>query len=355
MVEYNFDSHKLIYHVDLVGRWLKGEDVYPIYMEISPAGACNHRCIFCAFDYLAYKPQLIDKAALLRTISELSGLGIKSIMFAGEGEPLLHPDMAEIILHTKEAGIDVALATNAVLLDKNKAKECLSALTWVRVSLNAGTKEKYAAIHGCNPQDFDKVMSNLTELVKLKKDNGYATTIGAQLILLPDNQEDLILLASLLKKIGLDYLTVKPYIQHPMSNVKNHKDLSDKELANLNVQLQKIATDIFKVVFRSHCMAKLKREKREYRKCYGLSFFTEIVSNGDVYACGPYLGDKEFCYGNIYHNTFSAIWAGENRRAIMKKMETDFNVNQCMKNCRMDEVNKYLWALKNPSPHVNFI
>ena len=36
------DSHKLIYHPDAVSRWLKGENIYPIEIEISPSGTCNH-------------------------------------------------------------------------------------------------------------------------------------------------------------------------------------------------------------------------------------------------------------------------------------------------------------------------
>ena len=48
------DSHKLMFHVDTVNKWLKGEKFYPIYVEVGPSGACNHRCIFCALDYLGY-------------------------------------------------------------------------------------------------------------------------------------------------------------------------------------------------------------------------------------------------------------------------------------------------------------
>jgi len=36
MDEYRIDSHKLIFHVDRVASWLKGADIYPIYMEVSP-------------------------------------------------------------------------------------------------------------------------------------------------------------------------------------------------------------------------------------------------------------------------------------------------------------------------------
>ncbi|MBE9532248.1 MAG: radical SAM protein, partial [Proteobacteria bacterium] len=36
MDKYKIDSHKLIYHVERTNEWLSGEDIYPIYVEMSP-------------------------------------------------------------------------------------------------------------------------------------------------------------------------------------------------------------------------------------------------------------------------------------------------------------------------------
>ena len=52
---YGIDSHKLHYHPDRVARWMEGANTYPIYMEISPSGTCNHRCVFCALDFMEYQ------------------------------------------------------------------------------------------------------------------------------------------------------------------------------------------------------------------------------------------------------------------------------------------------------------
>jgi DNA repair photolyase len=59
---YRIDGHKLSYHLPRVAAWLEGRPVFPIAMEASPSGACNHRCLFCAVDYLEYRARFLDAA-----------------------------------------------------------------------------------------------------------------------------------------------------------------------------------------------------------------------------------------------------------------------------------------------------
>lgn len=354
MKNFKIDSHKLIYHIDRLKGWLDGENIYPVYIEISPSGACNQRCKFCAFDYLKYKHQFIDTNKLLAFLSDAAHLGVKSIMYAGEGEPLLHKDIAKIINYTKKAGIDTALATNAALLNRNFSESCLGYLTWVRISLNGGTDKTYAKIHRCAPQIFDLVIKNIAVAVKIKKRNKYPCSIGVQFILLPENHNEVKKLANMLKAIGVDYLTIKPFIKHPSQKSGCYDKLDYKRYAYLDEELQKLKSDNFDIYYRAHAMEKLD-EPRPYAKCLGLPFFAEVTSDGNMYACGPHLSDKKFCYGNIYRNTFEEIWNGKKRRQILRMVGKKLDVAHCMSNCRLDEINRYLWELKNPPPHVNFI
>ena len=96
MDKFRIDSHKLIYHIPRVNDWLSGKNIYPIYMEISPAGSCNHRCTYCALDFMEYQKRFLDTEVLKKRLIEMGRLGLKSVMFAGEGEPFLHKDIADI-------------------------------------------------------------------------------------------------------------------------------------------------------------------------------------------------------------------------------------------------------------------
>ena len=64
MDKYRIDNHKLVYHVSRVNDWDKGQIIYPIYMEISPAGACNHRCTYCGLDFMKYEPRYLETELL---------------------------------------------------------------------------------------------------------------------------------------------------------------------------------------------------------------------------------------------------------------------------------------------------
>ncbi len=354
MEDLRIDNHKLMYHIDRVHNWLRGKDIYPIYVEISPSGACNHRCIFCAFEYLNYKPHFINKDVLKKVLSEMARCGVKSVMYSGEGEPFLHNDMPGLILYTRRVGLDVAVAINGVLFSPSIARQCLGALTWMKVSINAGTKKSYAKIHGCRQEDFEKVINNIKEAVRMKKKNKYTCSIGAQIVLLPENIREIITLADLLENVGLDYLVVKPFIKHHMSTHNITRNLTNEELLSLENKLKKFSKGSFKVYFRAHSFIKLK-QPRPYKKCLGLPFFCEITSSGNIYTCGPYLGNDNFCYGNIYKNSFVEIWKGKKSKQILDTVTSKLDIRQCMKNCRLDEINRYLWELRHPPAHVNFI
>jgi len=356
MHDLRIDNHKLLFHVDRVSDWLQGQIVYPIYMEISPAGACNHRCTFCGLDFMGYKPRYLDADLLKTRLTEMGQLGLKSVMFAGEGEPFLHRKMSEIIVHCQEqAGIDVALTTNGVLMRPEVTERILGSTAWIKISINAGTAETYGRIHGTQARDFEKVCANMEQAVAIRQRQRASCTLGAQILLLPENRDEVAVLAERCRDIGLDYLVVKPYSPHPQSLHEGYEDISYDQCDELAEQLDAIGADGFQVIFRRNAMRKCDSGSRSYDRCLALPFWSYLDAGGNIWGCSMYLGDERFCYGNIAENTFAEIWEGPKRRESLAWTAEHLDASTCRVGCRMDEVNRYLWELKHPHPHVNFI
>ena len=355
MDKYKIDSHKLIYHVDRVSEWLNSKNIYPIYMELSPIGSCNHRCVFCGLDFMGYKPNKLSLDILKKRLPEFSKNGIKSIMYAGEGEPFLHKNMIDIIHLTKQNNIDVAITTNGSLLKPQTTREILSDCSWIKVSINAGTPETYSKIHRTNASDFNKVIDNLKYAADYRRNNNLKCTLGMQLILLPEVENEIETLAKKAKSIGMDYLVIKPYSQHPQSITDEYKNINYNRYEYLSQKLDKYNSDDFSVIFRLDAMDKWDNSFKGYEKCLGLPFWSYIDAEGNVWGCSMFLNNDKFLYGNINNNTFEEIWSGEKRKKSLEYVKDKHCINKCRINCRMDNINKYLWDLKHPINHVNFI
>lgn len=346
------DSHKLLFHPERVAAWRKGSLIYPIEMEIGLSGACNHRCIFCAVDYMEYKPNMLRADVLLPNLELMGKKGLKSIIYAGEGEPLVNPDAPEIFNRTKEYGIDAAMSTNGALFTREKAEACLKSLSWVRVSIAGATDATYERIHQCRNGDLQKVLQNLEHAVAVKRDQKLSTTLGAQLLLLPENKDEVVLLAKMIRALGFDYFTVKPFSQHPSSKAKLTVDYSEAE--EIGREVREYETDDFRIYFRSKSIENLNMEK-PYASCEGVNFMAYMDAEGDVFPCIVFMGQKEFVYGNIHEKPFPNIWESERAKRIRAMFDDKFIHTHCRKTCRLDEMNKYLYELRHPGEHVNFI
>ncbi|MBF0163660.1 MAG: radical SAM protein [Magnetococcales bacterium] len=361
---YRIDSHKLIYHPERTARvlahqgaWEKAKGIYPIYVEIATVGACNHRCVFCAVDYVGYQSVRIDVALLEKRLPEMGRLGVKSIMYAGEGEPLLHKEMARIVTLTKQAGIDVAFTTNATVMPPGFI-DTLDSISWIKASINAGTAATYAALHQTRESDFAKAIDHMRAMVERKRRDGLKVVLGAQMLLLEENQHEIEDLARICRdEIGLDYLVVKPYSQHLFSKTRRYEGFSYEGFEGIEKSLAHWNTEQFSLIFRWHTMAKMHAAEGRYQRCYATPFLWGFVmADGRVFGCSAFLLDERFGYGNLNESSFQEIWEGEARRKSFEFIQKELDISACRVNCRMDEINRYLHAIDTQSvPHINFI
>ena len=355
MKKFNLDSHKLHYHFDRVAEFAKNGDCAPLYMEVSPVGLCNHRCIFCAYDYIGYPNRRLEPTRFLEFIKEVSEAGLRSMLYAGEGEPLVHPNIGEFVKTTKSCGIDVGMFSNGQLLSLKLAEEILPSLTFLRFSFNAGSKENYSKIHGVSGRVFERVVENIRYACEFRKKERLEVDLGSQFVLLPENMEYLLSAIRTLKACGVDYLSVKPFVQQ---NGAQHYKLKHAfkldELRELIRRANEESTENFKVLFRENAFENYG--ERSYCHCYGTSFITVLNSAGELASCLPYWDQAEYVYGNINKASFGEIWAGERRARIKRFLEKELDTKKCPPNCRPNAINGFLSEIiERDIKHINFI
>ena len=126
-------------------------------------------------------------------------------------------------------------------------------------------------------------MENMAYAARLRKEKGYACTLGMQIILLPENFREIALLANKARNIGMDYLVVKPYSQHPLSKITRFKNIKYGRYLELAEKLKRFNDKNFNIIFRINTMKKWDAAKREYKHCLAFPFWAYIDAAGNVW------------------------------------------------------------------------
>lgn len=352
----HLDGSKLFWHLDRLAQWHEGEEIAPVHAEISPTNACNYRCIFCYADYSGHKPSRIPTETYLQLMRDMGKMGIRSCLLAGDGEPLVHRATPEAVVVGREAGVDMALNTNARLLTEEISETVLPHLTWLRTSVMAMDPDIYGLLHGVDPSNMETTLNNIAKAAEIKHKHGYDVTLGLQQVLLPENGDEAPKLAAWARDAGLDYYVLKPFSLH--DNNFHYKEgvsavaLRDKYHERL-LEAEAMSTDSFKSIIRWNTFA--DDGDKEYERCLGLPFIVQIASDSKAYTCCPFFGREEFAYGDLTQKSLPEIWYSEEAVALRRKIARELDLGQCMTYCRHHQINKQLWSLANPPEHLNFI
>src|ERR1700676_4060458 len=90
---------------------------HPFLVHIIPMRRCNLDCLYCnEFDAVS-DPVPLDE--MKRRLDLLADMGSSIITISG-GEPLLHPDLDEVIRHIRKRGMIAGLITNGFFLSKER-------------------------------------------------------------------------------------------------------------------------------------------------------------------------------------------------------------------------------------------
>lgn len=135
-------AHRNLRGAKMVARAFMSTD-HPLLAHIIPIRRCNLACEYCnEFDDFS-KPVPIE--TMFRRIDKLGELGTSVVTISG-GEPLLHPELDEVIRRIRLNGMIAGLITNGYLLVTDRIQRLNKAgLEWLQISID-----------NVNPDDVSK-------------------------------------------------------------------------------------------------------------------------------------------------------------------------------------------------------
>jgi MoaA/NifB/PqqE/SkfB family radical SAM enzyme len=107
---------------------------HPLLVQIIPIRKCNIDCGYCN-EYDKVSPP-VPTDVMKRRIDKLAELGTSVVAFSG-GEPMLHPDLDDLIRHIRRHGMMAGLITNGYFLVQKRIEELNDAgLDFLQISVD---------------------------------------------------------------------------------------------------------------------------------------------------------------------------------------------------------------------------
>jgi MoaA/NifB/PqqE/SkfB family radical SAM enzyme len=131
---------------------------HPLLAHIIPVRRCNLSCTYCnEFDDFS-KPVATEE--MFRRVDKLGELGTAVVTISG-GEPLLHPELDDIIRRIRKNGMIAGLITNGYFLVPERIQRLNRAgLEWLQISIDNVTPDD---VSKKSLKVLDKKLENLAE------------------------------------------------------------------------------------------------------------------------------------------------------------------------------------------------
>ena len=154
---------KLTTNKEVFHKWIKKEDTGPLVIEVGVTYGCNQDCVHCSFQQFKKYDHydFIHRESFLDFLDDFKEMGGIEVYFAGNGEPLLHPNICEFFEYGNKIGLDMSMSTNGVPLTQEMAERILPNAKWINISISGGNVKTYSKIHKCPDSEFYEVIENI--------------------------------------------------------------------------------------------------------------------------------------------------------------------------------------------------
>lgn len=194
----------------------------PYAITFFPIYACNFKCNYCIHSLDIDKRNIAVKEALMsielfeKCIDDIAKFPekIKAIHFAGLGEPLLHPNIVDMVKYASQKNVaeTIDILTNGSLLTRELSTQLVSSgVNKIRISIQGTNAKKYNEVAGVSI-DFDAFLQNIDWLYKNRKDTLLYIKIIDEGLTKSERDEFLYKFGDICDEIAIEYLC--PFVEN---------------------------------------------------------------------------------------------------------------------------------------------
>ncbi len=312
-------------------------------IELHPAKSCNLRCSFCyGKDVVPDKKDrrilsLNNIEKILTDVRENMPNEEPLIIYAGlYSEPLLHPNIDEVIKTTGIKGFRQGIYTNGLLMEKILIEEIAEAAI-----KNRNNKPSYivfnvtaSIVSEKHEKNLSTLLNNIEEISKVKEKINSPLLLNCSLHAIAEKEDHYREVALKLKDIGVNNIRLS-FPWGPQINESNQMgvNLTRKQYIEYENQFQELEKEFPSLISIRYPPKKL------FNKCFVGTLGMSISSEGDIFPCpevSSLLFKKTHSYGSIHEKKISEIWHGKEHRELFLRLNP-YTVEKPCVCCHTDE------------------
>ncbi|OGP71458.1 MAG: hypothetical protein A2Z73_01510 [Deltaproteobacteria bacterium RBG_13_60_28] len=268
-----------------------GAEIFPKMVVVNVSYVCNARCIHCVHTIHPSSRKVVGDdffiaEELFKKLADECGVHQTLIRITGTGEPLLHPQILELVKYAKQQGCRVSMITNGSLLTPEKADFLLDCnIDGIEFSIDAMSKQTYEKVR--RGLKFAKLIKNISYLRKARDERKSQINLIASFIEEEGNRHERHLAESFWVPRYFDKIQFRVWLAYGKMEVTNDRR---------NLMLE-----------REPCPYPFER--------------INMDSQGEFHLCAFDI-DHETNYGNIKDKSVAEIWRSKGIDAVRELLLT---------------------------------
>jgi radical SAM protein with 4Fe4S-binding SPASM domain len=179
----------------------------PLTLAIESTAKCNLFCPMCPRETLYFPPRDMDLSLFHKIIDEAKDFLEFAVPY-GVGEPLLNPEIYDMIAYCKKLGVPTGISTNATALTEEAGRRLIEAgLDYIILAFDGASRETFEKYR--KGADYDKVRNNIVAFLRIKKEMRSRIFCIIQVVKLKDNTKELPELIRMWRVDGINEVRIK--------------------------------------------------------------------------------------------------------------------------------------------------